>query len=60
MLPLLAAFLAFGLPLDPWRAAPPPSRRTAPGFPPLKRARRAPLAEHGWEAHVLRNLTTAE
>jgi hypothetical protein len=60
MLPLLAAFLAFGLPLHPWRAAPPPpSRRTAP-LPHLKRARRAPLAEHGWEARVLRNLTTAE
>lgn len=56
---MLALFaLGFSLPLDHWRAQPisshPPSRpqRSAPLLP-----RRAPLAEHAWEEHVLRNLT---
>jgi hypothetical protein len=56
---MLALFaLGFSLPLDPWRSHPlamrPLLRPREGAFPPL---RRAPLAEHGWEERVLRNLT---
>jgi hypothetical protein len=59
---MLALFaLGFSLPLDPWRAHPlalrPPLRPRGGAFPPL---RRAPLAEHGWEERVLRNLTRSK
>ena len=59
MLTLVLSLLGFSLPLDPWRAQP------LPDPPKPKRllrqcVRRAPLAEHGWESHVLRNLTKSE
>ena len=55
MLALAAALLAFSLPLDHWRAQPRPAPR-----PKELARRRAPLAEHGWEQRVLRNLTRSE
>ncbi len=58
MLALVLSLFGFSLPLDHWRAqpSPPPTPRRL-----LKQAvRRAPLAEHGWEAHVLFNLTKSE
>ena len=48
--------LGFSLPLDHWRAQPLRPRGSAHP-PPL---RRAPLAEHAWEEHVLRNLTRSK
>jgi hypothetical protein len=54
--------LGFSLPLDPWRAQPlalrPPLRPRWSAHPPS--LRRAPLAEHGWEERVLRNLTQSK
>ena len=58
MLALVLSLFGFSLPLDPWRAQPPPPprpRRLLKQF-----VRRAPLAEHGWETHVLCNLTKSE
>ena len=58
MLALAAAFLAFSLPLDHWSAH---GRELPASRAQLKPARRrAPLAEHGWEQRVLRNLTRSE
>lgn len=59
MLALAAAFLGYGLPLDPWRAH---ARGYATSWRAPKRisSRRAPLAEHGWERRVLRNLTQSD
>lgn len=54
MLALAVALLGLGLPLDHWRAHQ-LSRLSA--TPKLHPRRRAPLAEHGWEEHVLYNLT---
>ena len=57
MLALVAALLAFSLPLDYCSAHGrelPVSRTQRPI------RRRAPLAEHGWERRVLRNLTRSE
>ena len=55
---MLALFaLGFSLPLDHWSAHGrelPTARTQRP--PP----RRAPLAEHGWEERVLRNLTRSK
>lgn len=50
MLALVGALFSFSLPLNNWRALP---------QPPLHKrsARRAPLAEHGWEETILVNLT---
>ena len=57
MLALAAALLAFSLPLDHLSAhgRELPTTRTQR---PMRR--RAPLAEHGWERRVLRNLTRSE
>ena len=51
-----AALLGFSLPLDYWQGQPPPllPRRWSNFH------QRAPLAEHGWERRVLRNLTRSE
>ena len=58
MLALAAALLAFSLPLDHCNA----HGRELPVSRAQKRPvhRRAPLAEHGWERRVLRNLTRSE
>lgn len=53
----VTALLGLTLPLDPWRAEPPLPRSP---LQRLKRVRRAPLAEHGWESRVLCNLTKSE
>jgi hypothetical protein len=57
LLELALAVLAFSLPMDLFRARLPfwPARQR-PSPPP----RRAPLAEHAWEEHVLHNLTASE
>ena len=60
LLELVLAVWAFSLPLDPFRVRLPfwpgrPARAWALAAP-----RRARLAEHDWEAHVLCNLTSAE
>lgn len=64
MLLELALFvMAFSLPLDlfrarlPWWPSLAPAPRRLAAAPPR---RRAPLAEHGWEEHVLHNLTQSE
>lgn len=54
---VVVTLLGLALPLDPWRAQPPPPRTP---LQRLKRVRRAPLAEHGWESRVLCNLTKSE
>ena len=56
LLELMLAVWAFSLPLDPFRVRLPfwPTR------PALAAPRRARLAEHDWEAHVLCNLTSVE
>jgi hypothetical protein len=59
LLELVLAVWAFSLPLDLLRARLP----FWPGQPARALAaapRRAPLAEHDWEARVLRNLTSSE
>jgi len=57
MLAFVATLLAFSLPLDYWsvHGRELPVRRTQRPAP-----RRAPLAEHGWEQRILRNLTRSE
>jgi len=60
LLELMLAVWAFSLPIDPFRA-----RAHFPLWPrrpvhSLPAPRRAPLAEHGWEARVLCNLTSVE
>ena len=58
MLALVATLLGFSLPLDhcSTHSRELPTARTQ--RPPVRR--RAPLAEHGWERRVLRNLTRVE
>lgn len=46
---VVVTLLGLALPLDPWRAQPPPPRTP---LQRLKRVRRAPLAEHGWDSRV--------
>jgi len=58
MLALVVTFFGYSLPLDPKRAQ--PSMPPAPGRVIKRMHRRAPLAEHGWEERVLRNLTQSE
>ena len=58
MLTLVFTFLGFSLPLDPWRAQPPPPPRPKKLLKQV--VRRAPLAEHEWEARILFNLTKSE
>ena len=58
MLALVLSLFWFSLPLDPWRAQPLPPPRPWRLLKQL--VRRAPLAEHAWESHVLRNLTKSE
>ena len=55
----VVALLGLALPLDPQRREDPPSLHNTP-LQRLKRVRRAPLAEHGWESRVLCNLTKSE
>ena len=58
LLELVLAVWAFSLPVDLFRVRLPFwSGRLARA---LAAPRRAPLAEHDWEAHVLRNLTSSE
>lgn len=58
MLALAVAFLGYGLPLDPSRRA---HMRASPlRTPKSLSTRRAPLAEHGWEQRLLRNLTQSD
>ena len=56
LLELALAVLAFSLPLDLFRVRLPfwPARQLPPP------SRRAPLAEHAWEEHVLYNLTESD
>lgn len=58
LLELMLAVWAFSLPMDLFRVR----LRLWPGRPAraLDAPRRARLAEHDWEAHVLYNLTSAE
>ena len=58
LLELVLVVWAFSLPMDLFRVRLP----LWPGRPAraLPAARRAPLAEHDWEARVLRNLTSSE
>ena len=58
LLELMLAVWAFSLPVDLLRERLP----FWPRWPvrSLPASRRARLAEHDWEAHVLRNLTSAE
>ena len=59
LLELMLVVYAFSLPLDLFRLHFPswPARRRAQ---PLPAPRRARLAEHDWERHVLENLTSSE
>tara|TARA_X000001036_G_C20500309_1_gene733585 strand:- start:65 stop:244 length:180 start_codon:yes stop_codon:yes gene_type:complete len=59
MLALVATLLGFSLPLDHWSAR---HGRELPVSRTQQRPmrRRAPLAEHGWEQRVLRNLTRSD
>ena len=58
LLELVLAVWAFSLPMDLFRVRLPfwPGRPA----PALAAPRRARLAEHDWEEHVLYNLTSAE
>ena len=59
LLELALVVLAFSLPLDLFRVRLP----FWPGYRERQLAlprRRAPLAEHAWEEHVLHNLTASE
>ena len=61
LLELMLLVYTFSLPLDLFRVRLPfwptrPRQRLALARPP----RRAPLAEHAWEEHVLYNLTASE
>lgn len=56
MFALAIALLGFSLPLDNWRSNPRPPLPTPKRFT----TRRAPLAEHGWESHILCNLTSSD
>ncbi len=60
LLELMLLVCAFSLPLDPFRVRLPfwPTRPRRPLVAPPPR--RAPLAEHAWEEHVLYNLTASE
>lgn len=58
MLPLVAALLAFSLPLDHCSRS--PTRPLLPRQQQRPNRRRAPLAEHDWERHVLCNLTRSD
>lgn len=59
LLELVLVVWAFSMPMDLFRVR---LRLWWPGRPAraLAAPRRAPLAEHDWEAHVLRNLTSVE
>lgn len=59
LLALALAALALSLPLDPFRVRL-PFKYTHQYARPLPAPRRAPLAEHGWEERVLRNLTRSD
>lgn len=59
MFALAIALLGFSLPLYNWRSNPLPPLPTLP-TPKRFTTRRAPLAEHGWESHVLCNLTRSD
>jgi hypothetical protein len=56
LLELMLAVWAFSLPVDLFRVRLP----LWPRRPALEAPRRARLAEHDWEEHVLYNLTNAE
>lgn len=57
MLALAVALLGLSLPLDHWRAH---QRSRLPATPKPRPGRRASLAEHAWEEHVLYNLTRSD
>ena len=59
LLELMLAVYAFSLPLDLFRMRFPfwPGRQASQALPAPRRAR---LAEHDWERHVLVNLTSSE
>tara|TARA_B100000963_G_scaffold115872_1_gene100937 strand:+ start:65 stop:256 length:192 start_codon:yes stop_codon:yes gene_type:complete len=62
LLELMLLVYAFSLPLDLFRVRLPfwPARPRRLLAPPRPGRRRAPLAEHAWEEHVLYNLTASE